>query len=157
MRPGPDRPGEDEARRRDAADPGHRDLFRVPPAEAGRYAETAYLAGNSLGLQPRQTTVDLMRELDAWATLGVEGHLEAARPWLPYHELLREPAARLVGALPAETVVMNSLTVNLHLLMVSFYRPRGQRTLIVVEDATFPSDSYAVRSQARFHGLDPDR
>ena len=97
-----------------------------------------------------------MRELDAWATLGVEGHLEAARPWLPYHELLREPAARLVGALSAETVVMNSLTVNLHLLMVSFYRPRGQRTLVVVEDAVFPSDSYAVRSQARFHGLDPD-
>ncbi|GAA4710095.1 kynureninase [Phytohabitans rumicis] len=147
---------EEGARQRDAADPGHRDLFHIPPAEGGDYAETAYLAGNSLGLQPRQTTVELARDLDAWATLGVEGHLDADRPWLPYHELLRDPAARLVGALPSETVVMNSLTVNLHLLMVSFYRPRGERTHILVEDTTFPSDSYAVRSQARFHGLDPD-
>ena len=147
---------EDEARRRDAADPGHRDLFHIPPAQGGRYAETAYLAGNSLGLQPRATRAELVEELDAWATLGVEGHLEAGRPWLPYHEFLTQPAARLVGALPTETVVMNSLTVNLHLLMVSFYRPAGDRTRIVIEDSAFPSDSYAVRSQARFHGLDPD-
>ena len=147
---------EDEARRLDAGDPGHRELFLVPPAEGGTYPETAYLAGNSLGLQPRAVRGELLQELDAWARLGVEGHLEAERPWLPYHELLREPAARLVGALPAETVVMNSLTVNLHLLMVSFYRPEGQRTLIVVEDTAFPSDSYAVRSQAAFHGFDPD-
>ncbi|MER7008647.1 kynureninase [Dactylosporangium sp. NPDC000555] len=148
---------EAEARRLDAGDPGHRELFLVPPAEGGDYPETAYLAGNSLGLQPRAVRGELLEELDAWARLGVEGHLEAERPWLPYHELLREPAARLVGALPAETVVMNSLTVNLHLLMVSFYRPAGGRTLIVVEDTAFPSDSYAVRSQAAFHGLDPDR
>ncbi|WP_238008907.1 kynureninase [Dactylosporangium sp. AC04546] len=147
---------EAEARRLDAGDPGHRELFLVPPAEGGDYPETAYLAGNSLGLQPRAVRAELVQELDAWARLGVEGHLEAERPWLPYHELLREPAARLVGALPAETVVMNSLTVNLHLLMVSFYRPQGARTLIVVEDTAFPSDSYAVRSQAAFHGLDPD-
>ncbi|MFG2044059.1 kynureninase [Dactylosporangium sp. NPDC048998] len=147
---------EDEARRLDAADAGHRELFLVPPAEGGDYPETAYLAGNSLGLQPRAVRGELLEDLDAWARLGVEGHLEAERPWLPYHELLREPAARLVGALPAETVVMNSLTVNLHLLMVSFYRPAGGRTLIVVEDTAFPSDSYAVRSQAAFHGLDPD-
>ncbi|MFB9186259.1 kynureninase, partial [Dactylosporangium sucinum] len=147
---------EAEARRLDAGDPGHRELFLVPPAEGGDYPETAYLAGNSLGLQPRAVRGELLQELDAWARLGVEGHLEAERPWLPYHELLREPAARLVGALPAETVVMNSLTVNLHLLMVSFYRPEGARTLIVVEDTAFPSDSYAVRSQAAFHGLDPD-
>jgi kynureninase len=98
----------------------------------------------------------LLADLDAWARLGVEGHLEAERPWLPYHRELSEPAARLVGALPSETVVMNSLTVNLHLLMVSFYRPSGARTRIVIEDSAFPSDSYAVRSQARFHGLDPD-
>ena len=83
----------------------------------------AYFAGNSLGLRPRATRVELLEDLDAWAALGVEGHLDAARPWLPYHELLTGPASRLVGALPSETVVMNSLTVNLHLLMVSFYRP----------------------------------
>ncbi|MEV6376463.1 kynureninase [Micromonospora musae] len=147
---------EDEARRLDAADPGHRHLFHVPPADGGRYPEAAYLAGNSLGLQPLATRDELLADLDAWRRLGVEGHLEAQRPWLPYHELLTEPAARLVGALPAETVVMNSLTVNLHLLMVSFYRPSGRRTRIIIEDSAFPSDSYAVRSQARFHGLDPD-
>jgi kynureninase len=148
---------EAEAHHLDGADPGHRELFHLPPAEGGRYLETAYLAGNSLGLQPRATRDQLLADLDAWARLGVEGHLEAARPWLPYHESLTGPAARLVGALPAETVVMNSLTVNLHLLMVSFYRPAGRRDRIVIEDSAFPSDSYAVRSQARFHGLDPDR
>ncbi|MBO4206409.1 kynureninase [Micromonospora echinofusca] len=147
---------EAEAHRLDAADPGYRARFHIPPAEGGRYPEVAYLAGNSLGLQPRATRDELLADLDAWRTLGVEGHLEAERPWLPYHELLTGPAARLVGARPEETVVMNSLTVNLHLLMVSFYRPSGARTRIVVEDTTFPSDSYAVRSQARFHGLDPD-
>ncbi|MEV0806234.1 kynureninase [Micromonospora sp. NPDC050200] len=147
---------EQEAHRLDAADPGHRHLFHVPPADGGRYPEAAYLAGNSLGLQPRATRAELLADLDAWRRLGVEGHLEAERPWLPYHELLTASAARLVGARPAETVVMNSLTVNLHLLMVSFYRPAGERTRIVIEDSAFPSDSYAVRSQARFHGLDPD-
>jgi kynureninase len=149
-------PSEEAAHRLDAADPGHRDLFHVPPATGGRYTDTAYLAGNSLGLPPRASRTELLADLDAWATLGVEGHLEADRAWLPYHRLLTEPAARLVGALPAETVVMNSLTVNLHLLMVSFYRPAGARTRIVIEDSAFPSDSYAVRSQARYHGLDPD-
>ncbi|MEV4715311.1 kynureninase [Micromonospora sp. NPDC049374] len=147
---------EAEALRLDAAEPGHRHLFHVPPADGGRYPEAAYLAGNSLGLQPRATRDELLADLDAWSRLGVEGHLAAERPWLPYHELLTAPAARLVGALPTETVVMNSLTVNLHLLMVSFYRPTGERTRIVIEDSAFPSDSYAVRSQARFHGLDPD-
>jgi kynureninase len=145
------------ARRRDAADPSHRELFHIPPATGGDYPETAYLAGNSCGLQPRATRDELLADLDAWARLGVEGHLAGERPWLPYHELLTGPAARLVGALPAETVVMNSLTVNLHLLMVSFYRPAGERTRIVVESHAFPSDSYAVRSQARYRGLDPDR
>ncbi len=147
---------EDDARRLDEADPGHRDLFYVPPAEGGRYPEVAYMAGNSLGLQPKAARAELLEDLDAWAQLGVEGHLDAKRPWLPYHELLTEPAARLVGALPSETVIMNSLTVNLHLLMVSFYRPVPGRERILIEDTTFPSDSYAVRSQARFHGLDPD-
>ena len=139
----------------DAADPGpaRRAEFRVPPHGAG---ETAYLAGNSLGLQPRALGGRLGAELDDWARLGVEGHLEAQRPWLSYHELLREPAARLVGARPQEVVVMNSLTVNLHLLMVSFYRPTPRRHAILIEDNAFPSDSYAVRSQVAWHGYDPD-
>ncbi|GAA1588487.1 kynureninase [Kribbella hippodromi] len=140
----------------DAADPGHRDLFDIPPAQGGTYPEVAYFAGNSLGLRPKATRTELLEDLDAWAALGVEGHLDADRPWLPYHELLTGPASRLVGALPSETVVMNSLTVNLHLLMVSFYRPTRSRHRIVIEDSAFPSDSYAVRSQAAFHGFDAE-
>jgi kynureninase len=145
-----------EAESLDSGDPGNRELFLIPPADGGDFGEAAYLAGNSLGLQPAATRAELLEDLADWADRGVEGHLEAARPWLPYHELLTAPAARLVGARPAEVVVMNSLTVNLHLLLVSFYRPAGARDRIVIEDAAFPSDSYAVRSQARFHGLDPD-
>ena len=150
------REAERRARERDEADPGHRELFHVPPADGGSYPEVAYLAGNSLGLAPRATRGELLADLDAWAQRGVEGHVTGERPWLPYHELLTGPAARLVGAEPAETVVMNSLTVNLHLLMVSFYRPTGARHRILIEDHAFPSDSYAVRSQTRFHGYDPD-
>ena len=97
------------------------------------------------------------RSLDAWAAVGVEGHTKARRPWASFHAELRDPAARLIGALPAETVVMNTLTVNLHLMMVSFYRPHSERYKILIEDGTFPSDSYAVRSQAQFHGYDPDK
>jgi kynureninase len=148
---------EDEAYRLDEALPGHRELFHVPPADGGRYAEAAYLAGNSLGLQPKATRTELTEDLAGWSRFGVEGHHDAVRPWFGYHQLLTGPAARLVGALPEETVVMNSLTVNLHLLMVSFYRPRGERTHIVIEDSAFPSDSYAVRSHVRFRGLDPDQ
>ena len=146
---------EREALDLDAADPlpTRRAEFHVPPHDGH---EAAYFAGNSLGLQPKAVRGRLGAELDDWARLGVEGHLEAARPWLPYHELLREPAARLVGARPEEVVVMNSLTVNLHLLMVSFYRPTPRRHAILIEDSAFPSDSYAVRSQAAFHGYDPD-
>jgi kynureninase len=157
---------EDRALARDAVDPVPtlRGEFHVPPApggakaelSSGRYHEVAYFAGNSLGLQPRATRAALLTELDDWARLGVEGHFEATHPWLPYHEELRGPAARLVGARPEETVVMNSLTVNLHLMMASFYRPAGGRRRILIEDNAFPSDSYAVRSQAAFHGLDPD-
>ena len=141
----------DEAHALDAAEElaSLRAEFHVPPG-------WAYLAANSLGLQPRSVRPRLLEELDDWARLGVEGHLEAKRPWLPYHELLRGPAARLVGARPDEVVMMNSLTVNLHLMMVSFYRPTADRHLIVIEDSSFPSDSYAVRSQAAFHGYDPD-
>jgi kynureninase len=148
--------GEDEALEFDAADPGHRELFDIPLADGGDYPEVAYFAGNTLGLRPKATRVELLEDLDSWAALGVEGHLDATRPWLPYHSLLTGPAARLVGALPNETVVMNSLTVNLHLLMVSFYRPSTDRFKIVIEDSAFPSDSYAVRSQAAFHGFSPD-
>ncbi|GAA1686067.1 kynureninase [Kribbella yunnanensis] len=145
---------EAEAHALDAADPGHRELFDIPPVHEGPYPEVAYFAGNSLGLRPKATRTELLADLDSWAALGVEGHLEGERPWLPYHELLTGPAARLVGALPSETVVMNSLTVNLHLLMVSFYRPTATRYRILIEDSAFPSDSYAVQSQARFHGYD---
>ncbi|MDT3440078.1 MULTISPECIES: kynureninase [unclassified Pseudofrankia] len=139
----------------DAGDPlpTRRAEFRIPPHGGG---EAAYFAGNSLGLQPKALRARLGEELDDWASLAVEGHLEGRRPWFSYHELLRGPAARLVGALPREVVVMNSLTVNLHLLMVSFYRPAPERHAILIEDAAFPSDSYAVRSQAAFHGYDPD-
>ncbi|MCZ2857583.1 kynureninase [Blastococcus sp. VKM Ac-2987] len=149
---------EEQALALDAADelPTRRAEFHVPPAEGGDHPETAYFAGNSLGLRPRRTSVELLEDMDDWAQWGVEGHTEARRPWLPYHAFLREPMARLVGAKPDEVVAMNSLTVNLHLLMVSFYRPEGARRKILIEDSAFPSDSYAVRSQAAFHGLDPD-
>jgi kynureninase len=150
---------EQRARHLDEVDelPTRRAEFHVPPAEGGEHAETAYLAGNSLGLRPRRTSVELLEDMEDWARWGVEGHTEARRPWLPYHALLREPMARLVGARPEEVVAMNSLTVNLHLLLVSFYRPAGARRAILIEDSTFPSDSYAVRSQVAFHGHDPAR
>jgi kynureninase len=144
-----------EALALDAADPlpARRAEFCVPPHGDG---EAAYFAGNSLGLQPKALRERLGSFLDDWARLGVEGHTQSTRPWYSYHELLRGPAARLVGALPSEVVVMNSLTVNLHLMMTSFYRPTAARHAIVIEDNAFPSDSYAVRSQAAFHGYDPD-
>ncbi|GAA2147518.1 kynureninase [Actinomadura napierensis] len=149
--------GEREALRLDETDPvpSLRGEFLIPPAPGGTYPEAAYFAGNSLGLQPKAVAGRLREELDDWASLAVEGHTQARRPWVDYHELLREPAARLVGALPHEVVAMNSLTVNLHLMMASFYRPSGERTRIVIEDSAFPSDSYAVASQAIHHGLDP--
>jgi kynureninase len=148
-----------EARRLDEDDPlpTLRDAFHVPPAPGGAYAQAAYFAGNSLGLQPKSAARWVNEELEDWARLAVEGHHQARRPWVAYHEHAREPLARLVGALPHEVVAMNSLTVNLHLMMAGFYRPSGDRTRIVIEDSAFPSDSYAVRSQAVHHGLDPDR
>ena len=134
----------------------HRDDFLIPAAIGGDFPLTAYLAGNSLGLQPRATRTELMAELDAWEQYGVHGHTEGERPWFPYHEALREPASRLVGALPREVVIMNSLTVNLHLLLASFYRPTPIRHRIVIEDYCFSSDSYAVRSHVAMRGHDPD-
>jgi kynureninase len=127
-----------------------RERFFIPRAPDG--TQGIYFTGNSLGLMPCNVRQYVEQELKDWETLGVEGHLHARNPWLPYHEFLTEQMARLVGALPAETVVMNSLTVNLHLLMVSFYRPEARRRKIVIERGAFPSDQYAVESQIRFHG-----
>ncbi len=149
----------DEARAAalEAADPlpSLRDEFRVPPWPDGSRAEWAYLAGNSLGLMPRAASAAVEDELAEWARLGVEGWFESREPWLEYAGSLRGSVARLVGAAPEEIAVMNTLTVNLHLLMASFYRPTRERFRIMIEDAAFPSDSYAVQSQAALHGLDP--
>jgi len=139
----------------DTLDPqkGSREKFFMPKRADG--SEVIYLTGNSLGLQPKTARGYVEQELKDWETLAVEGHLNAKHPWLPYHEFLTEPMARIVGAKPIETVVMNSLTVNLHLMMVSFYRPTAARRKIVIEKGAFPSDQYAVESQLRFHGFEP--
>lgn len=118
--------------------------------------DCVYLCGHSLGLQPKTAAAYVEEELEDWAQLGVEGHFRAKHPWMPYHRLLTEQTAELVGAKPVEVVVMNSLTVNLHLMMVSFYRPTPGRHKIVVERGAFPSDQYAVKSQIHFHGFDPE-
>jgi kynureninase len=138
----------------DAADPlaNFRDRFHIPRHEDH---EAIYFTGNSLGLMPRTVRSYVEQELKDWEALGVEGHLNARNPWLPYHEFLTEQMAGVVGALPIETVVMNSLTVNLHLLLVSFYRPTHIRRKIVIEEGAFPSDQYAVESHIRLHGYDP--
>jgi kynureninase len=123
------------------------------PVHQGK--EVIYFCGNSLGLQPKETAAALLQELDDWRKYGVEGHFKAKNPWYSYHELARDKMAAIVGALPSETVVMNSLTVNLHLLLVSFYRPNRLRYKILYEWSPFPSDRYALQSQVEFHGLDP--
>ncbi len=115
-----------------------------------------YFTGNSLGLQPKQTKSYIEQELNDWAQFGVEGHFLAKNPWMPYHELLTEKMAKIVGALPSETIMMNQLTVNLHLLMVSFYKPTKQRFKILCEAKAFPSDQYALQSQINFHGFNVD-
>lgn len=148
--------GQDEAEAlaRDAADPlaPFRGEFLVPPHGKG---EQVYLCGNSLGLQPRATRQALLDELDDWRDLAVEAHFRGRHPWMPYHAEVRDHLAELVGAQPGEVVAMNSLSVNLHLMMVSFYRPTAQRPAILIEQGAFPSDRYAVESQIRFHGFDP--
>ena len=154
----PNRSGEVFAHRCDAEDPlrSFRDLFYFPRSPAGA---PLYFVGNSLGLAPKAARAAVDQELNDWAEFGVEGHFAARHPWLPYHEEVRETLARVVGAIPREVVAMNSLTTNLHLLMVSFYRPTRERYQIVIEDTAFPSDSYAVQSQLDFHhqraGFDP--
>lgn len=145
------------ARKQDAEDPlrAFRDAFFFPHHPSG---QPVYLVGNSLGLEPKRTREVVLRELDAWAKHGVEGHFtrgqaadDPVEPWFSYHELFTARGATLVGAQPGEVVAMGSLTTNLHLLMVSFYRPTTTRYRIVIEGGAFPSDRYAVRSQALFH------
>lgn len=130
----------------------YRDNFLFPQHQ-GR--PVLYFCGNSLGLQPKTVRPALLAELDQWETHGVEGHFRGELPWMYYHKFLTQQTARLVGALPHEVVVMNTLTVNLHLMMVSFYRPTRERYKIVMEAGAFPSDQYAVESQVRWHGFDP--
>lgn len=126
-----------------------REQFHMPLHTDG--SEVVYFTGNSLGLQPKTTRDHIEQELKDWANLGVEGHFHAKNPWMPYHEFVTEPLARVVGAKPGEVVAMNSLTANLHFLMVSFYRPTATRYKIVIEKNAFPSDQYAVQSQILFH------
>lgn len=129
-----------------------REEFHIPKDKEGN--DWLYFTGNSLGLQPKNTQKYIQQELDDWANYGVEGHFEAQNPWMPYHEFLTESMAKIVGAKPLEVVVMNTLTTNLHLLMVSFYRPKKAKYKIVIESDAFPSDRYAVQSQLQFHGFD---
>jgi len=144
--------GESYALELDAADPlaDFRDQFHVPRQPDG--SPVIYFCGNSLGLQAKAAKSLVGRELDDWARLGVAGHFKAGNPWYSYHELFRESGARLVGAAPGEVVMMNSLTVNLHLMMVTFYRPTRDRYKILIDTPAFPSDLYAVQSQVRYHG-----
>lgn len=143
------------AREADAADPlrRYRDEFSWPEARDG--LECVYLCGNSLGLQPHLALDYLQQELDDWARLGVDGHFHARRRWLSYHRNARQGLAYLTGAQENEVVAMNSLTVNLHLLMTSFYRPTTARSKILIESTAFPSDRFAVISQIRMRGYDP--
>ena len=146
----------DYAKQLDQEDPISylRNEFHIPRDKHGK--EWLYFTGNSLGLQPKTTSKYIKQELDDWANFGVEGHFEAKNPWLSYHELLTDKMAKIVGAKPIEVVVMNTLTTNLHLLMVSFYQPSKTKYKIIIESDAFPSDRYAVQSQLSFHGFDPE-
>ena len=143
------------ARARDAADPANRRRaeFHFPRAPDGR--KVLYLCGNSLGLQPRRAAEDVLAFMNEWQELGVLGYHDPGADWLNLHERLAPTAAALAGASTAEVVVMNSLTINLHLLMASFYRPTRERHVILIEQGAFPSDRYAVMSQIAWHGRDP--
>ena len=139
------------AKKMDNADPlkNYRNQFIIPQHQN---QDIIYFTGNSLGLQPKTTQDYLLQELNDWGKYGVEGHFLAKNPWLSYHETLTDKMAKIIGALPQETVMMNQLTVNLHLLMVSFYCPTPQRYKILCESKAFPSDQYALQSQIKFHG-----
>lgn len=146
------------AQAQDAADPlrAFRDEFMIPPHAVGDHAaDSVYFCGNSLGLQPRAVRDAVNAELDYWGELGVEGHFKGRLPWMDYHEFVRDDLAAVVGAQPSEVVAMNTLGVNLHLMMVSFYRPTPERHAILIEAGAFPTDRYAVESQVRYHGFDP--
>lgn len=130
-----------------------REMFYIPILFG---KECIYFTGNSLGLQPKRTQDYVVDELEDWASLGVEGHFHARNPWMPYHEIFPKQLSKIVGCKENEVVVMNQLTVNLHLLMVSFYRPTKERYKIICEAKAFPSDQYAFESQVRFHGFNPD-
>jgi len=149
------KPGIEFAKEQDLIDPlaHYRTKFHIPKNSRGE--EWLYFTGNSLGLQPKKTKQYIEQELDDWAKLGVEGHFEAKNPWMPYHEFLTETMAEIVGAKPIEVVIMNTLTTNLHLLMVSFYQPTKLKNKILIESDAFPSDRYAVETQLRYHGYDP--
>lgn len=150
----------DEAKRLDLADPlkEMRSQFHIPTHTVGdRSEEDVYFVGNSLGLMPRRVDEYLMAELEKWKTLGVRGHFEGDHPWVSYHELLAQPMANIVGGHVDEVVTMNTLTVNLHLMMATFYRPTKTRHQILIEDHAFPSDQNAVESQVKWHGLDPEQ
>ncbi|UII33414.1 kynureninase [Fulvivirga ulvae] len=141
------------AQQSDNEDPlkAFRNRFHIPTLNG---KEVIYFTGNSLGLQPKNTKTYIEEELDGWATLGVDGHFHSQkRPWFYYHKFSKEALAKIVGALPSEVVSMNSLTTNLHMMMVSFYRPTSSRYKILIEAGAFPSDQYAVESQIKFHNL----
>lgn len=142
------------ARKLDREDPlrSFRNKFHIPKAN-GKPA--IYFTGNSLGLQPKSTKKFVDEELEGWEKLGVEGHFKSRRPWVSYHKFAKKTLAKLVGAKPVEVIAMNQLTVNLHLLMVSFYRPTKERFKIIAEHGAFSSDQYAFESQIRYHGFDP--
>ena len=143
------------AKQLDAEDPlrSFRDKFHLPRGKDGK--PLIYFAGNSLGLMPKAARELVDQELDDWAKLGVDAHLEGKTPWYSYQETLREPTARIVGARPIEVICMNSLTVNLHLMMATFYRPTKSKFKILMEDPAFPSDTYAIKTQIIHHGLNP--
>jgi kynureninase len=143
------------AARLDERDPlaKHRARFAIPLRPDGE--PVLYLNGNSLGLMPKTARELVLQELDDWAALAVEAHFKGRTPWYSYHEVFREIGARLVGAVPGEVVMMNGLTVNLHLMMATFYRPTSSRHKILIEDGAFPSDAYAAQSQLALHGFDP--
>jgi len=149
--------GSDCAARLDASDPlgAVRSRFHIPVAPDG--GESVYLVGNSLGAEPKTASEYVQAELDRWAKLGVHGHHTGDLAWEPYHELLTSQMARIVGGIESEVVAMNALTVNLHFLMVSFYRPTIDRHKIIIEDHAFPSDHFAVESQIRQRGFDPSK
>src|SRR5690242_1137002 len=130
-----------------------REKFFIPQHDG---KDAIYFLGNSLGLQPKKVKEYIERQLDDWAMFGVEGYWQAKSPWINYHDDFKKPLSKIVGCLRDEIVVMNQLTVNLHLLMASFYRPTKQRYKIICEAKAFPSDQYAFESQVKLHGLNPD-